>query len=592
MVRIVEVANPIVKRIEDNEWGLNEFEKEINSSKAKNNYKFINNYPTVYIHTWKNQNNYEVYVGESNNIFTRTKEHYRDGKNKDNWQYNLKVNDADLYVIGHEHFNKSLTLDIENKLIHYLTGVEAVKKVHNSRGNPQNQYYPSDEFDKIFKKVWRKLRDYNDIIFPLESNVIDSAIFKASPLHKLTVGQQNAKDLIISKIIESLLTNKRGQLIFVEGEAGTGKTVLTSSTFYELCCMNENSVEDGFKTFRKELKCCLLINHKEQENVYRQIFKKLCIENNDDLVYSPTSFINRYKTDKPIDIAFVDEAHLLLTQGKQSYTGKNQLQDILDRAKVTVVMFDPNQILTTEQYWEFELLEEYKNKSIYISLHEQLRIKANQNVIKWIDDFSKNGIVKRLPKNIGNYDIKIFDTPKLLESAIKEKAKSTSSSLSRLVATYDWKYDNKKTNNGKYWEVIIDNWHKPWNYQIERNFTKEEKKKIKDISWAEQSHTIDEIGSTFTIQGFDLNYVGVIIGPSVKYRNNKIVFCPEFSCNNKATRNRTLSDGTREKFGEQLLKNELRILMTRGVNGLYIYAYDEELRKHLKECTGTRYIVK
>lgn len=591
------LANPIIRKIADNELSLNNFEKEINVNKDKSDNKIINDYPTVYIHTWKNQGNYEVYVGESNNIFERTREHYRNCEIEGNWQSNLLKNDAELYVIGHEHFNKSLTLDIENKLIHYLTGVESVKKIHNSRGNPQNQYYPSNEFAAIFSKIWQNLRKCNEIIFPSESEVIDSAIFKSSPLHKLTSAQQSAKNMIVSKIMETLLLNKRGQLIFVEGEAGTGKTVLNSSIFYELCYITDNLVESCLEErINKKLNCCLLINHKEQENVYRQIFKKLCIDGNKELVYSPTSFINRYNIDEPIDVAFVDEAHLLLTQGKQSYTGKNQLQDILDRAKVTIIMFDPNQILTTEQYWEYELLEKYKNKAKnnngYILLKEQLRIKANMEVIKWIDNFSKNGLVTKLTKNIGSYDIKVFDTPKLLENAIKDKAKNMNTKLSRLVATYDWPYDNRKTNDGKYWEVTIDNWHKPWNYQIERTFNKNEKQKIKDICWAEQGHTIDEIGSTFTIQGFDLNYVGLIIGPSVKYINNKIVFCPDCSCNAKATRNRTLSNGTHRKFGEQLLKNELRILMTRGINGLYIYAYDEELRKHLKKCVGARYIYK
>ena len=78
-----------------------------------------------------------------------------------------------------------------------------------------------------------------------------------------------------------------------------------------------------------------------------------------------------------------------------------------------------------------------------------------------------------------------------------------------------------------------------------------------------------------------MNYVGVILGPSVKYRNGKIVFDPDASCNAKAVRNRTLSDGSKQKFGEILLQHEVRVLMTRGVNGLYIYACDEELRKAL-----------
>ncbi|WP_235697653.1 DNA/RNA helicase domain-containing protein [Corynebacterium diphtheriae] len=37
--------------------------------------------------------------------------------------------------------------------------------------------------------------------------------------------------------------------------------------------------------------------------------------------------------------------------------------------------------------------------------------------------------------------------------------------------------------------------------------------KNKELSWAEKPHTINEVGSIFTIQGFDLNYAGVIIGP-------------------------------------------------------------------------------
>ena len=35
---------------------------------------------------------------------------------------------------------------------------------------------------------------------------------------------------------------------------------------------------------------------------------------------------------------------------------------------------------------------------------------------------------------------------------------------------------------------------------------------------------------------------------------------------------------------KRLLRNELNVLLTRGVNGLYIYAVDEELREALKKA--------
>ncbi len=131
---------------------------------------------------------------------------------------------------------------------------------------------------------------------------------------------------------------------------------------------------------------------------------------------------------------------------------------------------------------------------------------------------------------------------------------------------------------------MIDRWHKPWNNELQKEMSIHEKKHIKTLSWAEQPQTIDEVGSTFTIQGFDLNYVGVILGPSVKYQNGEIIFDPTTNCNDKVTRNRTLSDGSKKKFGEILVQHEVRVLMTRGANGLYIYAYDPELREALKEA--------
>ena len=70
----------------------------------------------------------------------------------------------------------------------------------------------------------------------------------------------------------------------------------------------------------------------------------------------------------------------------------------------------------------------------------------------------------------------------------------------------------------------------------------------------------------------------------MKYRNGKIVFDPKESHNHKAIQNRTLSDGSKQKFGEILLQHEVRVLMTRGVNGMYIYACDDELREALKKA--------
>ena len=579
-------SKPIIRKIKDNETALAEFEKEIKTNEAEDTKDIIMNFPTVYIHNWPETNKYDVYVGESNNIFARTRQHYHNRIKHETWQHRMLQKDASLYIIGHEHFNKSLTLDVENRLMHYLMSVDKVRQVHNGRGNPQKSYYPSEEFEGIFQKIWTELHESDEELFPDENIVKDSAIYKASPLHKLTDEQEDAKIQILDCIASARNKNEK-QIIFIDGEAGTGKTVLNSSIFYELYCQEEEKDNTEFK-------CCMVVNHDEQVKVYSDIAKKLGItEKYKDVVSKASTFLNRHKDPDSVDVVFVDEAHLLFTQGNQGYSGKNQLDDIVKRAKVVVIVFDENQILRMDQYWEKQMIDRYRNKAIeqrnHITLTKQLRMQADDETLEWIDAFTKKQIINKIPHH--DYEIKIFDSPEVLDLEIQKKANSEKSRLSRVIANYDWDYKKGKKpedTSKKYWEVDVwiedQRWHKPWNYELEQNLNKDEKKKIKEQAWAEQAHTIAEVGSTYTIQGFDLNYAGVILGKSVKYRDGKIVYDPSESSNGKATKKRTMEDGTKQNFAKELLKHEVRVLMTRGVNGLYIYACDDQLREALKKA--------
>lgn len=589
------IALPIVfDTVEDSKkkfW--NELENRINGSLKPSDSKILLDYPTVYIHYWmdkqivyldskgvkKIQKQYCVYVGESNNVIQRTQEHYDAGDNKDNWQYHLVHAHCDptMLVIGHEHFNKSLTLDIENQLIEYILAARSLK-VMNGRGNPQYDYYPNHEFNEIFQEVWKKLNTHNSDLFLSESEIRDSAIFKVSPFKKLMPNQIKAKNTILNTIRKAINNKSSGQLVFVQGEAGTGKTVLTANIFYELIQLSKGEDLSG-------LNCHLMVNHDEQLHVYNQICKRLDL--GDSIVSKPTSFINSHNKSQKVDVSFVDEGHLLLTQGKMSYRGSNQLKDIMDRSKVTVVMFDEYQILTIEEYWEARQLAEFKNLSLkqdnYIVLDKQLRMLCSDSTKRWLDDFILNRIVREFVPD-SKYEVKSFDTPKALHDAIKAKAAVAETSLSRLVATYDWDYKSNESPGGVgKWGVSIGSWFMPWNYELLKGMSRDQKKGISNLAWAEQPHTINEVGSTFTIQGFDLSYVGVILGPAVKYRRGRIVFDPKENKNDKVTRQRTLEDGTKDRFGEMLIRNEVKVLMSRGVSGLFIYAYDDRLREALKK---------
>lgn len=112
------VAKPIIKQIKDRQDALDFFEHVSLPKEDEKTQEIIMNFPTVYIHNWQESGDFEVYVGESNDIFKRTRQHYDAASDNSKWQSKLLEKDASLFIIGHEHFNKSLTLDIENRLMH------------------------------------------------------------------------------------------------------------------------------------------------------------------------------------------------------------------------------------------------------------------------------------------------------------------------------------------------------------------------------------------------------------------------------------------------------------------------------------------
>lgn len=549
------ISTPIIGNVPFSEDGIKQLEKIDNK-------KLLLEYPTVYIIYSKRNGMYQVYVGETNNIKQRTKEHFREG--------NRYAKGSNMFVIGHEHFNKSLTLDIENKFMLYLTGNKFIKKLSNKRDNPQYRYFPYEEMNQIFSKSWKKLRKNEQSLFPIEKVIEDNALFKASPFHKLTMEQFEARDKIINRVKEVLNKGNKHQLILVEGAAGSGKTVLLSSLFYAL------SEENNENTY-------MLVNHDEQVKVYNNIAKKLGLQKRlNEKVMKPTSFIINDKFVDEDNIVLVDEAHLLWTQGKQSYQGQNQLQDIIKKSRITIAVFDPQQVLRTQQYVEDDDLrkieENAKNNGNLIELKKQLRMNASQETINWIKTFVYQQEIIPFPENDAKYDLKIFDDPREMYEQLKIKNQNQESGLSRILATFDWEFKEKKSGTTDLYKVEVDGLSLPWNNQL--------KSSNKYLSWAERPETINEAGSTYTIQGFDLNYSAVIIGPSVKYRDGKVIYDPDFSANRNAVSNRTLKNGKKQKVYDTLLPNELNVLLTRGINGLYIYAVDDELRIALLSAQG------
>lgn len=533
--------------------------------------KYLLEYPTVYVlnsnKKKKSDSKYDVYVGEANSITHRTKQHLQA---KENDKVN-QIKAANMYVIGDEFFNKSMTLDIENRLIDHFMGNDSILSL-NGRGNEQGSYYDASVTQEVFEDVWNQLHEDNPGLVPPLSVIAASAVFKASPFKTLSTEQRDAKNKILESVVDKIKSNHTGQLILVSGGAGTGKTVLLSTLFYELTSKSfakATGLGEGLNSY-------LLVNHDQQVTVYEQVAKKFGIgQGRENVVNKPTKWLNAFEdSDQLADVVLIDEAHLLWTQGKQAYRGKNQLEDILKKAKLVIAIFDERQILRSEQHLTHTQVNQLMRQSDeIIELKHQFRIDATDETVDWIESFVQ-GEIKPIPED-DSYELKIFDNVSDMYEEIKSKNNDSKKGLARMLATFDWPFKEKKSpsNGEKYWTVRTDGLELPWNLQTASTA---DKRRNKGLSWAEADYSINEIGSTYTIQGFDLNYAGLILGPSVVYRDGRVTFNPAVSENKKATMHR---DGV--NYGMEHLQNELNVLIKRGVHGLFIYAVDDALRSAL-----------
>ena len=103
--------------------------------------------------------------------------------------------------------------------------------------------------------------------------------------------------------------------------------------------------------------------------------------------------------------------------------------------------------------------------------------------------------------------------------------------------------------------------------------------------WAEIPKTIDEVGSIYTCQGFDLNYAGIIIGPIISQAddsNRLLVHLDRYTDVESFKRRKDLNDPQEIKRLEiRMIMNALNVILKRGVLGTYLYAHDPRLRHTL-----------
>lgn len=274
--------------------------------------------------------------------------------------------------------------------------------------------------------------------------------------------------------------------------------------------------------------------------------------------------------------------------------------------------------LTGDYEWGKAWLEaaqpsDMKVNVIEIELEDQFRCNGSNNYIDWLERVLYKSEAKKdvkIDKEL--YDFQVMDTPQEVYAEVrshddyarfadaykeemrdgfsyeelnKVTATKTFEQSARLIAGWCWPWANQgnQEDGDLLYEVSIPEYDfaMPWETKAHRQGDFVKKYAENADLWCIQNEGVNQTGCIFSMQGWETDYVGVIIGPDIKYdeASDSLICCPgemNYGISKsplKGTENETM-----------LIRNIYRVLLTRGKKGCFVFACDPGVRDYLRRC--------
>lgn len=377
--------------------------------------------------------------------------------------------------------------------------------------------------------------------------------------------------VVYERILEATrqsVNDQKKRVVIVKGGPGTGKSVLAINLLSKLT--NEDMVVQ------------YVTKSETPRYVYRKKLKgTITMSNVDNLFKGSASYVhtecNKY------DVLLADEAHRLMKRSQYTKieTGKeNQIREIIHSAKCSVFFIDEKQRVTLSDIGSIKLIKQFALEEnaevIETELKSQFRCNGSDGYLAWVEHVLEIRNTANFTMTGIDYDIQIMDSPEEVRDLIYEKNKH--SNKARILAGYCWEWEKDHKDNPDYADIVIGDFKMSWNLGNTK-------------TWAIDEKSVSQVGCVHTSQGLEFDYVGVIIGEDMVYRNGHIVTDYTKRASTDKTINGIVSMAKKDpkraqKVTEEIIKNTYRTLMTRGMKGCYVYCCDRELAEYLRSCIG------
>ena len=547
------------------------------------------NWPVVYVlDGGATRGAASVYVGETVNAASRMRQHLAN-PTKDGLR--------SVRVVFDETFNKSVCLDLESHLIRWLAGDGQFSVMNGNEGIIDARYYERELYRESFRDIFEQLRA-EGIFQRSIPEIENSDLFKLSPFKVLTPEQAIAVEDIVEGLLGDLETGVPSSSV-IEGHPGTGKTIV--AIFLIKLLADIRDFDDGdeiepdsmFAEFfvpenrelLKHLRVGFVVPQQSLRESIKRVFKKtpkVAV----DQVLSP---FDVGVSDKRWDILIVDETHRLNQRANQSSgvnnkrfitineklfgaddSSKTQLDWIRAQSSHQIYLLDAEQTVRPADLPRETLrglVEQARSAHRQYPLATQMRVRAGADYVEFVRAMLRGEAGTSGRPDLGEYDLQFFHDLAEMRKEILDR--NTEHGLARLVAGYAWNWKSRRDPSA--FDIEIDGLQLRWNSQAK--------------DWINSARSIDEVGSIHTVQGYDLNYAGVIIGNDLRYDPDaRRLFIDRDSYRdakgkeNNKQRALTYSDDDLLEF----IRNIYGVLLTRGIRGTYVYVCDPNLRAYLE----------
>jgi hypothetical protein len=146
----------------------------------------------------------------------------------------------------------------------------------------------------------------------------------------------------------------------------------------------------------------------------------------------------------------------------------------------------------------------------------------------------------------------------------------------RIVAGYCWRWSKPGPGNKLVHDVTDERfggWSAPW---IEKTGQARQPLDNQYFRWANEDDYYEQVGSIYSVQGFEFDHVGVIWGEDLVWRTDHWEAHLDKNKDKTFKRDIALSGGA--DAATIKLRNVYRVLLTRGMQGTSVFVLDAETR--------------